>query len=209
MTTSATEDVFTRIWLQNGWGDAESVSGPGSTVYRTRLLRPRITELVRELKIGTLLDLPCGDFNWMRLTDLSSSRYIGADIVGRLIAQNKARHARSDRQFLRIDMLRDPLPKADLILCRDALVHFSFADIKRALCGMQASGATHLLVTTFTDHPVNEDVVTGGWRPLNLGTAPFNFPPPLLTIWDGPRHDGSYPDKVLALYRLDMLSAQP
>ena len=62
-----------------------------------------------------------------------------------------------------------------------------------------------LLVTTFQEHRCNEDIVTGGWRPLNLQKPPFSFPAPLWTIWDGSRADGTYPDKALALYRVQDL----
>jgi hypothetical protein len=37
-----------------------------------------------------LLDIPCGDFNWMKLLNLGVD-YIGADIVGELIAENRRR----------------------------------------------------------------------------------------------------------------------
>jgi len=58
------------------------------------------------------------------------------------------------------------------------------------------------LATTFTDHARNDDIATGEWRPLNLDLPPFCFPPPLRVVADGPRPDGTWPDKILALYRL-------
>jgi len=202
MPTSETEKIFTEIYRSNAWLDLESKSGPGSTIFRTRLLRPRLTELVRNLGIRSLLDVPCGDFNWMRLTDLPSVEYIGADIVPELVSSNARLHARGDRRFVQLDMIHDPLPKADLIFCRDGIVYFSYSDIALALQGMRQSGSTYLLTTTFTAHGRNDDINTGDWRPLNLDIAPFSFPPPLLTLADGPRPDGTYPDKVLALYRI-------
>jgi hypothetical protein len=202
---SEIERIFTQIYRSNAWLDTESKSGPGSTVFRTRLLRPQLTELVRNLGIRSLLDVPCGDFNWMRLTDLPLVEYIGADIVPEIIHTNTQLHARHDRRFVQLDMIHDSVPKADLILCRDGIVHFSFADIALALRSMCQSGSTYLLITTFTAHPRNENVATGQWRPLNLQIAPFLFPSPLLIVQDGPRPDGTFPDKVLALYRLSGL----
>ena len=198
----STEEIFTRIYLTNAWGEEESVSGPGSSESRTHLLRPRLTALVRDLEIHSLLDLPCGDFNWMRFTELPSVDYIGADIVPQLVRSNASLHAGPGRQFIQLDLLRDPLPKVDLILCRDGLVHFSFSDIALALRAMQQSGSTYLLATTFTDHAGNEDIATGEWRPLNLDLPPFCFPAPLRVIADGPRPDGTWADKILALYRV-------
>ncbi len=202
MAASETEEIFTQIYRTNAWRDAESRSGPGSTVFRTRLLRSRLTELVHKLGIRSLLDAPCGDFNWMRLTELSSVEYIGADIVPDLINLNNSLHARPGRSFIQLDMIRGPLPKVDLILCRDGIVHFSFADIAVALRTIRQSASNYLLITTFTAHGGNDDAPTGGWRPLNLDIAPFSFPVPLLTLADGPRPDGTYPDKILALYRI-------
>jgi hypothetical protein len=196
------EQIFTGIYLTNAWGNAESRSGPGATVDRTRLLRPSLEALVGEWDVRSILDLPCGDFNWMRLVDLASVDYTGGDIVPAIVEGNTALYAAPGRTFRRIDMLRDTLPKADLILCRDGLVHFSFRDIARSIQAMKLSNSSYLLATSFTGHPANEDIPTGGWRPLNLDLHPFGFPQPLSVIWDGPRPDGTYPDKILALYRI-------
>jgi hypothetical protein len=206
MAHSSTEKIFAGIYARNSWRDPESRSGTGSSVARTEQLRPRLTQLLLHLRVGSVLDLPCGDFNWMRLTELPGIEYLGADVVTPLIARNNLLYASPGRRFLRLDMLSDALPKADLILCRDGLVHLSFFDIARTLKRMQDGGATYLLTTTFTAHGSNKDAVTGDWRPLNLDLAPFRFPVPLKTLADGPRPDGTYPDKTLALYRFTDLS---
>src|ERR1051326_8735723 len=82
---------FTGIFEQNAWGDPESVSGPGSNVARASLFRADLEALVRSIKPRTLLDAPCGDFNWLRHFDLGIERYVGIDIVPALIARNRAR----------------------------------------------------------------------------------------------------------------------
>jgi SAM-dependent methyltransferase len=202
-----TEKVFTRIYSRNFWNNAESRSGPGSTAERTERLRPQLNQLLRELKIRTLLDVPCGDFNWMRLADLQTIQYTGADIVPELVQKNTLRHGGAGRRFIHADITRGPLPKADLVLCRDGLIHLSFADIERALKTIQESRSTYLLLTTFTDCARNTDILAGDFRPLNFRLAPFNFPPALRTLADGPMLDGSFPDQALALYRVSDLPA--
>jgi hypothetical protein len=72
---------------------------------------------------------------------------------------------------------------------------------------MRSSRATYLLVTTFNAHLENLDIGTGDWRPLNVQQPPLAFPPPIVTVWDGPRPDGTYPDKMLALYKVANLPA--
>jgi hypothetical protein len=122
------KQTFERIYAENLWGDPESRSGPGSSILRTRLLRPALTQLFHEIGIRSILDLPCGDFNWMRLTDLTGISYTGADIVPNIVDRNNALYSNASRQFVSLDMTTDPLPTAELILCRDGLVHFSFSD---------------------------------------------------------------------------------
>lgn len=205
MAPSRTEKTFTRIYRNRAWDDGESRSGPGSGVARTAALRPRLTRLLLDLGVGSILDLPCGDFNWMRLTELPGIEYTGADIVAPLIEQNSLLYSGPGRRFLQLDMVSDLIPRADLILCRDGLVHLSFFDIAQALTKFHESGATYFLTTTFTAHVRNMDIVTGGWRRLNFGLAPFCFPPPLQILTDA-RPDGTAPDKMLALYRWSDLS---
>jgi hypothetical protein len=123
------------------------------------------------------LDLACGDFNWMRLLPLDID-YIGADIVASLVTDNQRRYGSERRWFLRLDLLAAKLPRADLVLCRDCLVHFSYRDVFRALGNIKRSGSGYLLTTTFTGRTVNNDILTGHWRALNLQRAPFDLPAP-------------------------------
>jgi hypothetical protein len=130
-----------------------------------------------------VLDLPCGDFNWMRLVDLNGIDYLGADIVEALIAQNQNRYGHFPNvRFKVLDLLADPLPRMDLVLVRDCLVHFSNQNIQKALENIKRSGSTYLLTTTFTQLIRNKDIITGEWRPVNLQSAPFLLPPPMLLI---------------------------
>jgi hypothetical protein len=75
------EYVFTRTYEHGGWGSAESVSGRGSTLAETRRLRTELPLLIREMQIKSLLDIPCGDLNWMKEVLPSIEQYIGAEVV--------------------------------------------------------------------------------------------------------------------------------
>jgi hypothetical protein len=198
---SEMEAVFRRFYRENLWG-AESVSGPGSTAWPTAVIRQRLPELLRELGVATLLDAPCGDFNWLSTCELPA-RYIGCDIVGELIDDVRRRHGSADRRFERLDITRDPLPAADLILCRDFLGHLPFSDIAATLTNFRASGARYLLATTFPRWRYNADIgACGDWRPLNLELPPFDLPPPLRLIAEVNVEDPRHTDKSLGLWQL-------
>jgi hypothetical protein len=107
---------------------------------------------------------------------------VGVDIVRAIVEQNQRVHGDAHHRFVCLDLVIDPLPAADLVVCRDCLVHLSFADCHRALRNVRRSQSRFLLATTFTGLEENDDGVTGGWRPLNLERPPFRFPPPLALV---------------------------
>lgn len=199
--------TFTAIYTENAWGDAETVSGPGSTEARGRDFQHDVIALLDEWNVRSVVDVPCGDFNWMRHVlagrDLA---YTGIDIVGQLVARNASVYGASHRRFLCADMTRAPLPQADLIICRDGLVHLSFTDARAAIRNFRQSGSRYLLATTFIDRSSNADIRTGAWRPLNMEAPPVSFVKPLALVDERCTHSrGIYLDKRLALWDLATL----
>jgi hypothetical protein len=212
LPSPSVEEVFTFIHANNLWSDPESVSGSGSTLEQTRVLRRRLPRLLRDLDVQTVLDIPCGDFNWLREVDLGVRDYLGADIVAALTDANQARYGvtapgRSIR-FAKLDLLTSPLPRADLVLCRDCLVHFAVRHVWQALGQIKRSGAKYFLTTTFAASGDNCDIATGGWRPLNLEAPPYCLPAPLRRIREQcTESNGKYADKALGLWRVAELPA--
>lgn len=197
---------FALIHRTNLWGAAETTSGLGSELAATAALRAGLHDLLGRYGVRRLLDLPCGEFGWMAAVDLNGVDYIGGDIVPDIVTANRARHAAPGVAFRHLDLLEDDLPQADLVLCRDCLVHFSFANIHRALENLRASSARYLLTTTFPELPENGEIEDGDWRPLNLQVAPFCCPPPMEILLENcTEAGGDYRGKALALWRLEDL----
>lgn len=193
--------TFSEIYQKNLWEGKESISGPGSGSDQTEVLITELPRLLSGLKVKSMLDLPCGDFGWMKETELSLDYYIGADIVPELIYKNRKKYEHDSRKFQVLDLTCDPLPDADLILCRDCLVHFSFDDIAKAIRNLKNSSIPWFLSTTFPECKQNEDIPTGDWRVLNLTRPPFNFPPPeYLLNEECTEGAGQFRDKSLGLW---------
>lgn len=168
---------FDRIVRTNLWGAETSASGLGSEVTSAAAVIEALPDLLRRLGVRSLLDAPCGDAGW--ITDcVRGIDYTGVDIVPSLIDENTLRARRGDiaGRFLVADLTRDPLPRADLILCRDCLVHLGFSHIRSAVARFRESGAQWLLATTFPEWDINADCEDGDWRALNLQRAPFDWP---------------------------------
>jgi len=198
---------FDHIVTTNLWGAASSVSGLGSEDHATAAIREALPSLLRRLGARSLLDAPCGDAGWIRTCNLDID-YIGVDIVRSLIEANRKRADEGELagRFITADITSDALPRADLVLCRDCLVHLSFQNIHRAVARFRASGAQFLLATTFPEWESNEDCEDGDWRALNFERAPFGWPAPLEMINERcDEGSGGWRDKSLGLWRLDRL----
>lgn len=201
LTHMSTEEIFANIHRENAWGGRESSSGPGSDSDQTERVVAELPQILINYQIGTMLDLPCGDFNWMKRVDLTRVTYLGADILDDLIADNRRRYEAENIHFETLDLLSDGLPSVDLILCRDCLIHLSYEDIVKSLRNICASGSRLLLTTTFPGLIQNKDIATGQGRNLNLEIAPFYLPPPLeLLKEECTLGNGIYRDKSLGLW---------
>jgi hypothetical protein len=197
---------FTEIYNKNLFNGDESRSGTGSSLRETEIVRKELPKLLKDFNITTMVDAPCGDWNWMKTTDLSSlSKYIGIDIVEKIIKDNK-RYSDEKIEFKSCDLIEDDLPKADLILCRDCLVHLVYDDIFKALKNFKKSGSKYLLTTTFPSFKKNQELIVAHiWRALNLELEPFFFKKPIYHIIEG-NFGEEFQDKVLALWDIDSLN---
>lgn len=197
------ESVFAEIYRGDLWGEPESVSGPGSSLAETAVIRGELPALFADLGVRSLLDAPCGDCHWIVQAGLDLDHYIGADIVPELIADDAARLAAPGREFRVLDVTRDPLPRVDVILCRDCLIHFSFRYIRRSLANFKRSGARYLLTTTYLGLRANHDILTGQWRPIDLELPPFDLPTPLRRIVEKEyTADGAILQRCLGVWEL-------
>ena len=202
-------EAFAEIHRGGGWEpDQPRVSGAGSDLAQTAVIRAALPQLLEDLGVRSILDAPCGDFYWMRECRLDVDRYIGMDIVPALVEENLREYAAPGREFIVGDVVADLLPQVDLIFCRDCLVHLRAHDALTAIKNFQRSGSTFLLTTTFPARKVNGNVdQTGEWRPLNLMLPPYTLPPPLRVLNEGcTEENGRYADKSLGLWALADLS---
>ena len=188
--------VFKRLYDKRLWAGSESRSGSGSGLLATEAIREQLPALILRRNIKSVLDLPCGDFTWMKHCQLPHEvSYIGADIVRSLIESLNQGYKDEFHRFVVKDAVRDALPACDLIICRQMLIHLPFEDCLTVLANFKASGSHYLLIT---DQPACENreiIFTGSFRPVNLSLPPFSLPQPLETFVD-------CGDSVMALYDL-------
>ena len=195
------KETFTEIYEKNLWTSPESVSGNGSEMQNTEVIRRELPVLLQKFDIKSILDIPCGDWNWMKSVDLCGASYIGADIVEPLIGLNKANYSEID--FRVLDLTTDDLPQVDLVFVRDCLGHLSNDNVLKALENVKRSGSKYLLATSFTKFNHNNDIQNGGWKCINLMIDPFFLNPIYLINEDCKEGYPHYNDKCMILFQMN------
>lgn len=180
-----TADRFSEIYARGVWvhspGQA-SRSGLGSAKETEEGIgRPLVKTLI-DLRCKSLVDVGCGDFSWMQHIELPCA-YLGVDIVGEVIAENQ-RYKKSGIDFMRLNAIVEPIPRCDVVLCREVLFHLSLTDALSVLRNIKLH-AQWLIVTNDPGLWFNSDIRSGDFRALSLERRPFSFPPPKIIITDG------------------------
>jgi hypothetical protein len=200
--TSA-EEVFNRIYKNNDWNNEESISGQGSELKHTKEIVAKLPNFLTRHSVQSILDAPCGDYNWMRRVQFEEIEYIGGDIVQELVDSNNDCFGKSNVSFKKINIIEDKLPKVDLIFVRDCLVHFDNKSIFLFLNNLVNSEVKYLLATNFPITNHNYDITIGNWRPINLQKKPYNLPKEIDILWEESEETyGQFPDKSLFLWRV-------
>ena len=169
-------------------------SGAGSTLRMTQPLRDALPRIFEQYQIKSFLDAPCGDWFWMQHVDLSGLTYIGGDISKEVVDANIAQFSKPGVTFQHLDITGDTLPSADLMLCRDCLMHLRNPLRWAFFENFAASDSRYLLTTA---HHVLRNVrvpENGKFRHFNPMAAPFNLPQALELI---PETSETLPDDVL------------
>ena len=192
-----TQEIFTDIFKKNLWGSSESVSGCGSEIRHTINLRHNIAYLIKSLNIKSILDVPCGDMNWMKMVNLEGKKYEGWDIVSDIIVKNKeVFRDRPNFHFFCKDVLRDKMPCVDLIICRDLIIHFPFEATWKLLENIVKSGSKYILISYHVSDAPNINIKFGNCYPANLEKPPISFHKALFYIKEEEE------DKYMALYEV-------
>ena len=159
------ESIFTPQYVSD--------SGPGSAPEYTEPYRKWLEAFCKKHKIKSVVDMPCGDMRVGGAVALPKGcTYLGVDVIAERIARN--REAFPDREFVQADLLDWTPPPADLLIIKDCVQHWSTADVLRWLESLKRAKFRFALVINCSYGPtLNTDIVTGGWRALDLTQAPF------------------------------------
>ena len=159
-----------QIWDRNK--GLESRSGVGSSKSQTQEYRAFLTAILKQYNIRSILDVGCGDWNWMSTIDLQGVMYRGIDIVDECIEENSLKYGADNIKFEVVDITKERVQgNFDLIICRDVLFHLPENEQISALQNMPWG---RFITTTSFEDIENKDLTEEekergwGWRKINL-----------------------------------------
>jgi SAM-dependent methyltransferase len=184
------------------WGSPETPCGPGSTIEACRCILERLPEWIRTHQIRSIVDLGCGDFHWMSRLDLSGLEYDGYDVVRFLIEQNVAKHGLANVRFHHADLTELSVPKADLAVLKDVLIHLPTSQALGIVERVRAARPRFLASTTAPGWLVSNRACMkiGEFSPLDLEAPPFLLGASIASV-EVPSRPGN-PAKRFALWRI-------
>lgn len=150
------------------------------SLWKNATLYTQLLSVLKELKIKTINDVLSKET--VPALNLEIEHYQGicpsnelADALNREFDSRKY-------QFNALDVTKDMLPQADLIICDGKLNQLTNAQIRAASVLFKKSGAKYLLATHYPNEKKNHKGKPGEYRLINFELAPFYFPKPLLLI---------------------------
>jgi SAM-dependent methyltransferase len=181
-------DVFKNIIEQGKWQlNGGSLCGPGSDIENARGAFTAVMQCLRMFKPQTILDLACGDGNWIHhfITNDVFIHYHGIDYVDANLATFRKLIGNKTATLQQGDISTIDLPKADMVILRDTLIHMPYEHGTRIIENIKRSGSTFLLTTTYPNAQKNFEIkMDGDWYPININLPPYNLQP-MMIFYDG------------------------
>ena len=161
---------------KRGWkqGMPETSCGGGATIESSQGRINWLSTFIKAKNIQSIVDIGCGDFNWMSQVGLGAVEYTGYDWI-----LDPATYAFTTptTKFIECNAATHPIEKADLVICRSVMIHLSTNEALVMLSNILNSVPKFLLITSF-DVPDNNRTLHN-YAPLNLELPPFNLCNPI------------------------------
>ena len=232
MSNSSSTSKFEEIYVTSAWGgDAQTRSGPGSTLCGAWDWIQALAHFLPDHNITTVADVPSGDCGWQfAVHGLNAAvAYIGGDVSQYAVEHNVARFgSHLNKAFVQWDVALCGAPRwryaheahdtgraVELVMLRDVVQHMDIASSMSAIKKIVLeSGATFLATSSYTNaanwtctNPC-KNISAGGFYANDFACPPFSFPPPLLVV---PSHGTgpcrNHENDVLAIWRIDTLTS--
>lgn len=142
-----------------------------------------LQRFLHDYEIRSVVDLGCGDWQFSRLIDWSGVDYLGLDVVEFVVDTNREQFATDSIRF-EVATVGEPLPAADLIVCKDVLQHLPISVVADYFAEFRHS-YKHALITNdvYPDAATNTECSPGEGRAIRPDLEPFSEECTLVLEW--------------------------
>ena len=126
-------NIFDEIYKRGSWKSGTSLSGPGSEPENALSYVAFVDDIIQIYGINAILDIGHGDWKMWPKAFFDNKNYVGIDVVQTLNESMRNNYQRDNIRFLLLDAVADELPKSEIVLIKDVLMHLSNKDIDAIL----------------------------------------------------------------------------
>lgn len=166
-------DQFKKIYENNEWTYG---SGEGSLPIHNLGYMEILESIIKENKIKSIIDLGCGDWQFSEFINWDGVQYDGYDLIKSIINKNRENYRESNIRFHLFSGDFNELPKADLLIAKDVLQHWSHNTINKFIPHLKKY--KYSLITNCVKRSgktKNLDIDDGEFRHLDIRLPPFNL----------------------------------
>jgi hypothetical protein len=178
------DQVFTKVYENNAWGNNNNVeyngsSGPGSDIdYNKDSYVPFLKNFITDNNIKNIVDLGCGDFRCGKLIyDDLDVLYTGYDAYKKVIDYNSNHHSLPKYSFTHLDFCnnKENILNGELCILKDVIQHWSLDNIYTFLDYLiEYKKFKYILICNCCDQiQDNTDIKNGDWRTLSCEYLPL------------------------------------
>lgn len=178
------EEVFTKIYEKNEWGDNNNTeyagsSGGGSSIeFNKYTYIPFLKVFICENNLKDIVDLGCGDFRCGELIygDLDVV-YTGYDTYKKIIDYNSNLYKSPKYSFTHLDFCKNKhiIKNGDLCILKDVIQHWCIDDIYHFLDYLVAQKKFKYILICNCGYQTkdNTNIKNGDFRPLSSDFLPL------------------------------------
>ena len=174
--------VFNQVYENKVWGVR---SGGGSRPEVVSEYVQFLQTFLKKNKIRSVVDFGCGYWEFNELINWNGAKYIGLDVVEKVIEDNRKNHSAPNRIFEVFNPRNPKIPKCDLILIKDVFIHWRNAEILEFF--KSPLDCKFILATNDRPRPgskANEDIAAAGqYHPVKLSEKPFYLETETVLEW--------------------------
>ena len=165
--------VFNTIYETNAWGYG---SGSGSNENLCKGYVQFLQQFFIKYNIHSIVDIGCGDWQFSKNINFDGITYKGYDVASFVVNRNLAKYKKSNIDFIHYNGDFSVLPKADLAICKDVLMHLPNHLIMKFIDNLSKYKYV-LIANSIGRADENSDVLldVDAGRTLDLRNEPFHL----------------------------------